>query len=596
MMSAMTRQLGRHWVTGLVALIAVLLVACGGAASKPSDAPKAPAVPAAPKAPAAGAPTAAPTVAPAPGKVVSAKDSITLVVPEEPVQLNSFLSLGAALTSPIIKDNVVDPLTWQSGDDLRIVPTGATESWQQVDADTWRFQLRKGVKFHNGEAWNAQAALPSLAFLGIGANNNSSFPYTSGFKAVAVDEYTIDINCDQPCPIFPSTAFFVTFEAPGYLAANPKDENRARQAVGFGPYRLVKWEPGVSITQEAYPGYVPAGNHFEFQKPLIRNLKWVWRAEPTVMSAMVKTAEADIAWDVGVDQIKALPKEWIKSGSSAETFALTVNTLWHPELKKKNVRLAIQHAINCQELINNLYGGQSTCRGNIIWPGVIGATERNTAPYKYDPALARQLLKDANYDPKNVIRIVGRSTRIPKQVEVYEAIQGYMKAVGMNVEINIVEVATRSALTNCGIGKALNEVLEAQGKDPKKDKPTLADMQAAVDKGGANCPTGQLIENEPSNETLDFGRQMNFYMNCVFPRSLVCDPSPGGIQEQIAPALAASGAERQRLMSLLADKLHDDVLFISGFDLPVIYAVNPKLNWKTRFDGRVRAQTMWFSK
>jgi hypothetical protein len=46
---------------------------------------------------------------------------------------------------------------------------------------------------------------------------------------------------------------------------------------------------------------------------------------------------------------------------------------------------------------------------------------------------------------------------------------------------------------------------------------------------------------------------------------------------------------------VLADRLHDEVLFIPTFDLPVIYAVDPKLNWSTRFDGRVRASTMWFS-
>jgi ABC-type transport system substrate-binding protein len=314
------------------------------------------------------------------------------------------------------------------------------------------------------------------------------------------------------------------------------------------------------------------------------------------MTAMVKTGEADIAWDVGVDQVKALPKDMVKSGSSAETYAMTVNTVWHPELKKLKVRQAIVHAINCQEMIDTLYAGQSKCRGNIIWPGVIGATERNTAPYEYNPTKARQLLAEANYEPKNVIRLTGRVGRIPKQAEVYEAIQGYLKQVGINMEINVVEAATRQAMTSCGIGKALNEVVQARGGDPGKDKPTLADMHAAINKGSANCPTGHLFENEPSNETLDFGRQMNFYMNCVFPRSLVCDPTPGGIQEQIAPALAASGAERQRLMSILADKLHDDVLFIPGFDLPVIYAHNSKLNFKTRFDGRVRVQTMWFSK
>jgi hypothetical protein len=79
-------------------------------------------------------------------------------------------------------------------------------------------------------------------------------------------------------------------------------------------------------------------------------------------------------------------------------------------------------------------------------------------------------------------------------------------------------------------------------------------------------------------------------------RSLVCDPSLGGTQDQIAEALAASGEERQQKMEALADRVHGDVLFIPTFDLPVIYVVDPKLNWNTRFDARVRANTMWFSK
>jgi hypothetical protein len=170
-----------------------------------------------------------------------------------------------------------------------------------------------------------------------------------------------------------------------------------------------------------------------------------------------------------------------------------------------------------------------------------------------------------------------------------------MEEVGINAEIEIVEAAIRTERTGCGIGLAVNEVLQAAGKDPNVVKPTHEDFQAAIDKGGANCPYGDLIENEPSNETLDFGRQANFYLSCVYPRSLVCDPTPGGLQDQIDAAMAASGEERQQKMEALADRLHDDVLFIPTFDLPVIYAVDPKLNWETRFDGRVRASTMWFS-
>ena len=60
--------------------------------------------------------------------------------------------------------------------------------------------------------------------------------------------------------------------------------------------------------------------------------------------------------------------------------------------------------------------------------------------------------------------------------------------------------------------------------------------------------------------------------------------------------MAASGAERQRLMEILADRFHEDALFISLFDLPVFYAVDTKLNWKPRLDPTVRVSTMWFSK
>jgi peptide/nickel transport system substrate-binding protein len=253
------------------------------------------------------------------------------------------------------------------------------------------------------------------------------------------------------------------FEAPNFLATTPEDQV-ARQSIGFGPYKLVKWDAGVSITQEAYDDYVPVGDHFEFQKRLIRNIKWLWRGEATVMAAMVDVGEADMSWDVGVDAIQALNKDQIRTGTSAETFAMTVNTVWHPELQKKQVREAIVHAINCQEMIDTLYAGQTTCRGNIIWPGITGATERNTAPYEYNPELSKQLLAEANYDPNNLIRITGRSTRIPKQVEVYEAIQGYLETVGMDVEINIVEPSVRSAMTRCGMGQAVAEVLEAKGK------------------------------------------------------------------------------------------------------------------------------------
>jgi hypothetical protein len=166
--------------------------------------------------------------------------------------------------------------------------------------------------------------------------------------------------------------------------------------------------------------------------------------------------------------------------------------------------------------------------------------------------------------------------------------------VGINIEINPIEVGNRSARTACGIGKSVNQVITDRGADPAKVLATREDFDKAIARGPL-CPYAEIMENEPSNESLDFGRQANYYMNCVYPRSLVCDTSPGGFQDQLPLALAASGAERQLKMQKLADAMHNDSLFVFGFKLPVVYAVDPKLNFKPRFDGRIRVNHLWFS-
>ena len=591
-----------HWALGMVAIMTVLLVACGGAA-EPTVAPAATSPPAAVveqptvTPPPMATSTAAPTNPPLPVGIQSAKDSITLAVVHEPIHLSARGGVGAALIQGIPL-SMQDPLTWQSGDDLRIVPTSGTKSWKKIDAVTWEFELRQGVKFHNGEAWNAQAALPSLNYEG---DRNSPYGETNTagpFTAEAVGDFTGNLNCGTPCPILPNATFFVTFEAPEYIANTPEDEY-VRRTIGFGPYKQGKWSAGVSVLMEAYEDYVPVGDHFEFQKPHIENVKWVWASEPTVLAAMVKSGEADMAWDIGIDAVSLLPAEMIRVGSSAETYALTVNTVWHPELKKKKVRQAMMHAIDCQEMVKQLFGGYSTCRGNIIWPGIIGATEANTAPYEFNPELSKKLLAEANYNPDNKMTIVSRGVRVPKQAEISESLQAFWTNVGINADFRIVEPAKRSEIARCGMGPAVTEILDAAGKEVDLKKATNADFQAAIDKGqgATSCGvTGDLVGNQPSNETLDFGRQVRSYLSCTGRSSMICDPSPGGIQDQIAPAMAASGDERQRLMGILADKFHEDALFVSLFDLPVFYAVDTKLNWKPRLDPTVRVNSMWFSK
>jgi len=94
---------------------------------------------------------------------------------------------------------------------------------------------------------------------------------------------------------------------------------------------------------------------------------------------------------------------------------------------------------------------------------VIGATESNTAPYSFDPGLSRQLLEEANYDNDTVLRLFSRGTRIPKQVEVLEAVQGYLADVGVNVDVNIVDVQGFLDRRNCRAGQAVADLLSDRG-------------------------------------------------------------------------------------------------------------------------------------
>jgi ABC-type transport system substrate-binding protein len=193
-----------------------------------------------------------------------------------------------------------------------------------------------------------------------------------------------------------------------------------------------------------------------------------------------------------------------------------------------------------------------------------------------------------------------RGTRIPKNVEVLEALQSYLQEVGIKVDLRVVQRQEWLDRRNCRSGTAVADLLKERGRKVDASEATLEEMRAAMAaakaKGSASCPTAEMIDDAPSNETLDFGRQVLSWMNCARIRSTFCDPSPGGVQEKMAPALAAAGAERQRLLEEIADHFHDQALWIGLFDLPVIYAVNPKLVWEPRFDRRVRINAMSFSK
>ena len=421
----------------LAVLITILAVACGASepqapAQEPTAAPsapeqpaaaveqptEAPAVPADARAltdtrqfestptppPAAAAATATPVPTPTPGTVATAKDTIIFVTQEEPVSLGTFSDgCSGNVPSTICEEMATDPFTWIDSTNFEVVPLSGVESWSQVDPKRWRFQLREGVTFHNGEPWNAEAAKFGLDWNGD-PTSGGGYGFHGTIWGEVVDELTVDVICENACPIFPRTAIFSPFQAPDWFNNASEDEHELL-TVGTGPYRIVEWRPGVEVEIEAFEDYKP-NTAFDAQAPAIKRGFQVWRPEPLVRAAMIQAGEADWAVDIGFENIGAVPVA--KTGTNNEVFTLVADNIWHPELKKKDVRKALALGVDCQTLMEVLYEGKQECIGNISQWGTVGINENNYKDYGFDPEQARELLASAgyykpDYDPRHRI-------------------------------------------------------------------------------------------------------------------------------------------------------------------------------------------------
>ena len=581
------------WPLAVALLCTLLIIACGSAApAAPATDQEAPQPPAAqqqaPEQPAAqqetpkeAAPTSVPQAAEQPAQPKSAKDSLTFVMPEQPGSMDPWGTSCTAVIYTAVCDTIVnEPLTWITSDTFEVVGLSGAESWKQLDANNWQFKLRQGVKFHNGEPWNAETVKAGIDQNGDPDNASSSYSYHGSIHAEVVDEYTVQVVCTDECPILPRSMIFGRFQAPGWYAS-ASGEERNFQAYSIGPYKLVEWRPGIDIKMEAYEDYVPNPDSsvVDGQAPHIKNLTNVWRSEALVRAAMLGTGEADWAADIGFDNKASVPK-W-KQSTTNEVFALIPDAMWHPELKKKKVREALNLAIDCQEITNALLEGLP-CWGNINPPGTVGVTERNSAPYPYDPARARQLLQEANYDPANKIIIYSRTGNCCRNEEFQEAVIQYWAEVGVNAELQLLEYNRSREIQLAGCGQFAKEpgymgVWDCAQRDPPA--PSFSSSHALV--------------TATSNEMLDGQVQALRRVGCLSTSTRACFPD---IWEKISVAVATPpGDLRTQRMIEIFDFAYDEYIFIPFIPVQVVYGMAADLDWEPLYAPRLRANTMRFS-
>lgn len=314
------------------------------------------------------------------------------------------------------------------------------KSWKQVDDKTLEFELREGVRFHNGEVFDADSVVYTLTYVSDPKNRAVTQQNVNWIdKVEKLGPYKVRIVSKEPFPAakeYLSTTA-VMHPAKYYAEVGPQGMNA--KPVGTGPYKIVENLPGKSITLVRNDDYFkdsPKG------QPTIGKI--VIRIIPDRQTQIAEAISGgqDLIMSVAKDQaeqLKAVPSLQVVNGKTMRIVFLQMNIQDGgpaPQLKDKRVREAIVRAIDRKTIFKNIVGEGGELINAICSPSQTACTQEGIPSYDYDPALAKKLLAEAGYPNGFDIDIVAYRERHQT-----EALIGYLQAVGIRAKLNFLQYA-----------------------------------------------------------------------------------------------------------------------------------------------------------
>jgi peptide/nickel transport system substrate-binding protein len=324
-----------------------------------------------------------------------------------------------------------DPLTSEYKGQL-------AKSWKQVDDRTLELELREGVKFHNGEEFDADSVVYTLTFVADPKNKATTQQNVSWIdKVEKLGKYKVRIVSKQPFPgakEFLSTTVAI-HPARYYKEVGPAGMNA--KPVGSGPYKVVEYVPGKSITLERNNAYFKDSPKAQ---PKIGKVEIRFIPDRQTQMAEVISGGTDFIMHVPKDQaeqLKTVPNLQVVGGNTMRIVFMQMNIREGtpaPELKDIRVRKAIAHAIDRKAIIKNIVGEGSEILNTICTPSQTGCVDDGAAVYEYNPALSKKLLAEAGYPNGFSIDIAAYRERNQT-----EAIINYLQAVGIKTRLTFLQ-------------------------------------------------------------------------------------------------------------------------------------------------------------
>ena len=357
------------------------------------------------------------------------KDAVVLAMTLEPPGLDPTAGAASAIAE-IVHYNVFETLT-KINPDGTVSPLLA-ESWEvSPDLKTYTFKLRKGVKFQNGEPFNASSVKFSFERAGADKSTNKDKRTFAGMESVAaIDEHTVVILNKALDPDF----LFLMGQATAIIVEPKSADTNATKPVGTGPYQLASWNKGSSVTLTKWDGYRTAAS--------IRMKKVTFRfiSDPAAQVAALLAGDVDAFPRVtprSVAQFKANPRfQVVVSGSRAKTI-LAINNKKKP-LDDVRVRRAIAAAIDRKAVIEGAGDGYGVPIGSHYVPGAPGYVD-TTAINPFNIEKAKALLAEAGI--KTPLELSLKLPPPPYARQGGEVIAAQLAKIGIVAKIENVEWA-----------------------------------------------------------------------------------------------------------------------------------------------------------
>lgn len=417
-------------------------------------------------------------------------------------------------------------------------------SWEAVSDTTWRFNLQQGVKFHNGEEFNADVVIANLERMSDPNEPRASYSFDVFKEWRKTGEYQFEITTVAPDPLLPARMknFFI---APPSMLGNPKSDDFNRHPIGSGPFKFVEWIAADRIVLEANEDYYLGA-------PAIKRL--VFRAIPEASSRVSELLAGGVDVVTGlqpefIDLVKASKTAQVVTRVSPINEVIILRTDVESPLQDLRVRQAMNYAIDFDTIISTLLSGYAHRYATVVHPFVLGFNP-DVEPYPYDPAKAKELLAEAGYaDGFSIDFDITPSVGGTNNLEVAQAIVAYLGQVGINVNLRVNEYGVMRTLVY-------------------GDR-TAAPMIRWQWKTWDNDPDGVFYGLFHTKGTGSF------------------NSDPVTDEMIIAARFNLDQADRSRIYGELQERVKEQATHIFMYYLDAIYGLSNRVNWQPRIDERL---------